>query len=355
MNLRWVAALLAVMASSCGTAAPRPLITHAAQLAWPPPPASPRVRYVGQIRGLTMKSGFVTRALIGDETRTMDRPYAMVTTPQDVLVVTDLAAGRLNFFDLRQQKHTVVDHHHGIKLLTPVGVAADTRGRVYVADSTIGRIFVFDHRGKALNSFGDDLKRPTGLAMDRKRGHLYVVDTAAHQVQVRSVPDGRRLRSFGGRGTGLGQLNFPTHAFYSAKLAELLVCDTLNFRIQQFDAKGTPIGSFGESGTVSGTLAKPKGIAVDSDGHVYVADALFDAVQVFDRQGRLLLYFGETGSEPAQLMMPTGIHIDDKDRLYVANTLNGRVEIFQYVRSVPPKRAEAHDASAPHVAQGAER
>jgi hypothetical protein len=65
----------------------------------------------------------------------------------------------------------------------------------------------------------------------------------------------------------------------------LYVADTLNSRIQMFDADGNFISMFGKAGDGPGFFARPKGIAVDADGHIWVADALQNRVQIFDREG----------------------------------------------------------------------
>ena len=58
------------------------------------------------------------------------------------------------------------------------------------------------------------------------------------------------------------------------------------------------IRSFGEAGDSLGNFHRPKGIALDSEGHVYVVDAAFNNFQIFDREGQLLLFVGTTGQRP---------------------------------------------------------
>jgi DNA-binding beta-propeller fold protein YncE len=84
-------------------------------------------------------------------------------------------------------------------------------------------------------------------------------------------------------------------------------------------------------GDVPGALARPRGVAVDSEGHVYVSDAAFDNIQIFDGLGNLLLYFGALGGGPGQFNLPAGLYVDAEDRLYVADSFNRRVQIFQYL------------------------
>ena len=53
------------------------------------------------------------------------------------------------------------------------------------------------------------------------------------------------------------------------------VSDAMNFRIQVLNSAGEVISSFGETGDATGYLARPKGVATDSYGNIYVVDALF--------------------------------------------------------------------------------
>ena len=99
---------------------------------------------------------------------------------------------------------------------------------------------------------------------------------------------------------------------------------------------GRFLGSVGENGNRPGYLARPRGLATDSDGHVFVSDAAFEAVQVFDDKKNFLLFVGRAGVTPGQFNMPGGVFIDGRDRVYVADTQNARVQVFQYVKEVQP-------------------
>ena len=109
------------------------------------------------------------------------------------------------------------------------------------------------------------------------------------------------IRAIGRRGTGPGEFNFPTALTLSA--ARLYVVDAMNFRVQAFTPEGRFVNSFGQLGDQTGTLNRPKGIAADTDGNLYLVDALFETVQVFDPAGAaaVLLRFDrrEAGTIPA--------------------------------------------------------
>jgi DNA-binding beta-propeller fold protein YncE len=78
-------------------------------------------------------------------------------------------------------------------------------------------------------------------------------------------------------------------------------------------------------------FARPRGVALDSEGHVYVVDAMFNNVQVFDLEGAILLAFGEYGRGVGQFWLPAGICIDENDTIYVSDSLNRRIQVFQYL------------------------
>jgi DNA-binding beta-propeller fold protein YncE len=111
------------------------------------------------------------------------------------------------------------------------------------------------------------------------------------------------------------------------------VADGLNARVQAFDRAGKLLREIGQLGNGPGAFTRPKGVAVDSEGHLYVVDAAFSNVQIFDAQGRILMAFSSGGRGPGDLLMPSGISIDTQDRIYVADRMNDRVQVFTFLRS----------------------
>ena len=103
----------------------------------------------------------------------------------------------------------------------------------------------------------------------------------------------------------------------------------MNFRIQQVDTRGLPLQSIGRIGNVTGSFSRPKGVATDREGNLYVVDSLFDNIQIFDDQGRFLMHWGESGTEPGCFWLPRGIAIDIHDRIWVADAYNRRIQVFK--------------------------
>jgi hypothetical protein len=82
------------------------------------------------------------------------------------------------------------------------------------------------------------------------------------------------------------------------------------FFVKKYDADGKHLRTYGRSGDRPGEFVRPKGLAVDREGRLYVVDAAAQVVQIFDAEGRLLLFFGEPGGSPAPLDLPAQVIID---------------------------------------------
>jgi len=341
--VRWVIFCgISIALSACATSglerAQRDANGFDARLVWPPPPQTARVHFERSISGpsdIGTRKSWLKRAidsLLGKEeaAERLLRPYG-VFADSGKIYVTDTGSRVLHIFDTKEKKYFAIRKVGRTELVSPIGVIADSAGRIYLSDSLLKKIFVLDGGGRYLMEIGtgDMLARPSGICADGER--LYVVDTHGHKIVVFSEKDGSLLYTFGGNGSGEGELNYPTNIFIDRQ-GLLYVTDSMNFRVQIFDRTGRFISMFGKHGDGSGDFSKPRGIAVDSDGHIYVADALFDAVQIFDREGRLLLAFGSTGKGDGEMILPAGVFIDADDRIYVADSYNMRVQIFRYLK-----------------------
>jgi len=85
----------------------------------------------------------------------------------------------------------------------------------------------------------------------------------------------------------------------------------------------------GAAGSDAGQLNHPKGIALDSDGNVYVADANNHRVEVFTREGKFLRQWGGQGNLSGQFQEPWSVAVDpDAGAVYVADTWNHRIQKF---------------------------
>jgi DNA-binding beta-propeller fold protein YncE len=271
------------------------------------------------------------------------RPYSIVTDSRGRIIVSDPGAKGIHVFDFEHKRYKFLSRQEkGLEsLVAPQCVAVDSKDNVYVTDSETGKIFVFDANGKFSHTIGSlrygegFFKRPTGIAVDSQAGRIYVTDTLRDKIYVTDMK-GSVLQTIGQKGSGDGEFNFPTELRLDG--SDLIVVDAMNFRVQVFGRSGTFRYAIGKLGDTSGSVFRPKGIGVDSEGDLYVVDGLWGIVQVFNRQGQLLYYFGQHGSAAGQFQLPAGLFIDRKDRIYVVDSLNRRVQVFHYF-GLPKQRA----------------
>jgi sugar lactone lactonase YvrE len=86
-------------------------------------------------------------------------------------------------------------------------------------------------------------------------------------------------------------------------------------------------------------MFRPKGVAEDSEGDIYIVDGLLGMVQIFNREGQLLYYFGQKGTGLGQFELPAGLFIDRDDRIFVVDSFNRRIQEFHYF-GLPKKTAK---------------
>jgi DNA-binding beta-propeller fold protein YncE len=182
-------------------------------------------------------------------------------------------------------------------------------------------------------------KRPTGIAVDSEAGRIYVTDTLRDQVFVLDM-QGNILQTIGKTGAGDGEFNLPTELRLSGQ--DLLVVDSMNFRVQAFDRTGKFQYAIGKIGDSTGALFRPKAVSVDSEGDFYIVDALWGVVQVFNRQGQLLYYFGAKGTHAGEFQLPSGMFIGRDDKVLVVDSFNRRIQVFHYtgLKSQGPEAAK---------------
>jgi DNA-binding beta-propeller fold protein YncE len=328
---------------------------------WPAPPLPPRVTFVQEFSD-QQSMGPVKRgaaeaflAYLAGKQPPSDHLYQ----PMDIDVTDD--GQRVYIADFGQMTVFLVDHvaktlgplPHAFE--RPFGLGLDSDANIYVSEQEGRRITVLSPAFKTLRVIThESLVRPSGIAIDRARGLLYVADPSRgdskdHSVKVFDL-SGTLVRTLGaGRGNCEGCLLFPTFVAVDSK-GQVYVSNTLNARIDVFDAEGKYVRHIGERGNAYGMFDKPKGVAVDTYDNVYVVDSGWANVQIFNQAGDTLLFFGGRGTNPGLLNNPTGIAIDKQNRIYVADFLNYRVASYQLVNT---KAADSDRPPGDQAAPGA--
>jgi DNA-binding beta-propeller fold protein YncE len=324
------------------------------KLVWPRPPDIARIRWLGQFKGekvapqpaqpVKKKQGWMDR-LAGvkqvDEVKVnrphvLIEPYGVAVDSKGNIYVADTYVGAVFIFNAESDKVELIHNGKDIHFQQIIGLAIDDDDRLFISDSHLRSILVLDASHRLLTSFGpDSLGRPSGIALDTKNRLLYVADVTKDHIAVFDADSFKFLRAIGGPPAKIGEEDSgtfakPTNVAVDAN-GNVYVADTMNNRIQIFDADGEFLSMFGRPGDGVGDFGRPKGIAVDRDGHIWVADTSMDRVQVFDREGRVAGYFGMHGTLPGQFVLPTGIAIDKQNRVIVSEQFKGRAQVFRYI------------------------
>jgi YD repeat-containing protein len=239
----------------------------------------------------------------------------------------------------------------------PRGIATDSEGNVWVADTGNWRVQEFDPKGKPIRHFGSpgtgnsQFTSLQGIAIDPE-GHVWTVDAVPGGTpRVREFSaEGTYLTKFGVKGTENGQLIEPKGLAVDSK-GNVWVADTANNRIEEFNAKGEFIRKSGSAGTGNGQLKSPSGLTADSEGNVWVADTANNRVQEFSATGTYLSQFGTAGNNSGQFSEPRSVATDSKGNVWVADTNNNRVQestASEFVRKFGGEGSEAGQLSTPN-------
>jgi DNA-binding beta-propeller fold protein YncE len=348
-------AALAALALAAGCAAPQKPATE--RVVWPPPPDVARIEYVRTLAsGADIATGAdrFWSAITGRQPAGLLNPGPVALSPDGKrLYVSCSSAGTVQYFDFERGKLARTADQEGFKPKRPFGLAVDGDGNLYVGDQVDSVVWVYSPEGKFLRRIGQGMfDRTAGLAFDRRRQQLYVVDggtgtSRRHRVEV-FAPDGRHVRTIGTRGEKPGEFNFPTYAAVSPD-GRLFVADALNFRVQVFDPEGNFITMFGSIGEAAGAFDKMKGIAFDTFGNVYVVDGKAGFVQIYSPSLQLLMFFGGVLPREEFFQIPNGIAIDDQNNIYVSDFVRSTVNQYKLINttatdSQPPAEPPRPDA-----------
>lgn len=213
----------------------------------------------------------------------------------------------------------------------PQGVAVDSVGNVYVADTNNNRIQKFTAAGVFLAQWGTygpgngQFDQPWAIAVDAD-DNVYVTEHNNHRVQ-RFSATGTFLTTWGTRGTGNGQFDSPFGIAVDGD-GNVYVSEYGNSRVQKFTATGDYLLQWGTRGTGPGEFQEPQGVAVDGAGHVFVADYSNHRVQKFTSTGTFLTDWGTQGTGDGQFDYPAGVAVDDDGTVYVTEYIGNRVQRF---------------------------
>ena len=146
----------------------------------------------------------------------MHAPRNIAADSQHRLIITDPEAGAVHVLDPAGRTSFRIVTGKGRRLQQPAGTAVDAADNIYIADSERGMVVVFDSRGNFLRYIGNyrgesEYESPGGIAIDRKAGRLFLIDTPRNLIFVLDL-SGRMVARFGKYhdGSGVGEFVDPT-------------------------------------------------------------------------------------------------------------------------------------------------
>jgi DNA-binding beta-propeller fold protein YncE len=218
----------------------------------------------------------------------------------------------------------------------PWGIAVGPDGSVYIADTWNHRIQKYTPDGQFVRMWGyfgqaetpDAFWGPRDVAVDAQ-GRVFVTDTGNKRVVVFDA-DGNYLTQFGEFGLEIGQFDEPVGI--SIDPAGLVyVADTWNQRIQVFreeNGEFIPDHSWEMAAWYGQSLDNKPYITIDEQGRVFVTDPEYPRVIQFDEQGQFVRYWGNQGTGLDGFGLVNGIAVDTQGGVWVVDTGNNRLLHF---------------------------
>ncbi len=242
--------------------------------------------------------------------------------------------------------------------LSPAGIAVDSAGNLYIADSNrirkVSKGVITTVAGNGTYGFSGDngpatsaqLFNPQGVAVD-SAGNLYIADT--FNDRIRKVSGGV-ITTVAGNGTSgvngenipatTAQLNWP-YGVAVDSAGNLYIANTYNNRVCKVSggmittvAGNGSHGFGGDNGPAAAAqLSYPDGVAVDAAGNLYITDT--DNNRIRKVSGGVITTVAGNGAEgfsgdngpatSAQLGWPYSVAVDAAGNLYIADTFNNRI------------------------------
>jgi sugar lactone lactonase YvrE len=248
----------------------------------------------------------------------------------------------------------------------PTGIVLDSAGNVYVANRGNNRIMKIDTSGTVTTFAGNNgsglvdgttakFSNPYGLAID-SAGNIYVADSSNNAIRkitpggVVSTVAGGTPGYQDGQGTN-AKFNFPQGVVVDS-YGNIYVADNANNRIRKIDTSGN-VSTFagGASGYRDGQgtnalFRNPVGIAIDSANNLYIADSNNNAIRKIDTSGNVITIGGtppsatgaassaagddglsvaSTTSILTRHSRPEGIALDSVGNVYVAEAQGNKI------------------------------
>ncbi|MBE0641253.1 MAG: hypothetical protein IH599_04405 [Bacteroidales bacterium] len=241
------------------------------------------------------------------------------------LYVCDQGSSGIAILDLRlREMQMFVPKGYG-QLQLPLNCCVDDKGWLYVADAGRKQVVIFDNALQYIAALGEgEGFKPNDVAVGN--GRIWVADAKGNRICVYDQSTRELLYSFPQAIKGdPGFVYIPTNIVVTDE--QVFVSDMGDFGVKEYTHKGEFLGKLGSHGNRPGQFARPKGIAVDKEGNLFVADAGFENVQVFNRDRTLLMYFGGPYQGPGDMYLPAKVCVDYGNLDYFRDLVDSRFDL----------------------------
>lgn len=254
------------------------------------------------------------------------------------------------------------------QLSSPVDLAVDRAGNIYIADASNNRIrkltlstgiisTVAGTGGKVYNGDNIDataaaINGPEGVGVDGV-GNIYITDTENHRIRKVTASTGKITTiagtgfqgfSIDGTNATLANLQRPSSVAVDAA-GNIYIADTRNYRIRKVSASTGIISTVAGTGTAgftgdgglatNATLYNPLAVATDKDGNIYIADTLNHCIRKVTASTGIITTIAGRGTrgfngdnidaQTALLRDPKGVSVDSLGNVYIADSNNYRI------------------------------
>lgn len=294
----------------------------------------PPARAVNAAKGHSLVASLIANlvTLAYGREKVLQSPTHVTTDSRQRLIVTDPDLPAVHVLDTAGENSFRIAGGPQHRLQMPTGVAVDGNDNIYVADSKKGVVLVYDPQGRFLRYIGSlqnesMFESPAGIAIDRKGGHLYVLDPPASQLVMLDL-QGTVLRKTGSRRSQSSRIRFDYPTEVALGKDQVLVLDSAGSRLQVFDLQCNFQKAFAIRALTGPPLITEVGLALDDASNIYVSNLLGSTVRIYGRNGGLLGVLGKNGVGNEEFNVPSGLWIDPSGRMYIADTKNSRVLVF---------------------------
>ena len=346
MNTSFYIILILILAQLCSSP------SYAAnqdqvRLLWPAPPNLPQLEFVGVFTSeddlkKSKGRGFLVTFLKEDLEQNLSGPTSVATLDTNTVLVSERGSENIKVFDFAKGETRELFQKTLPFFEAPVDIVIDAGKNIFVVDQKRGVIAVFDNVLNPTHRIGINVefKRLEKAAIDPVTQTLYVSDSGLNKVFAFD-PAGQLLFEVGEGENPDGEdpddevpdnrLKSP-HGLAVDSQGRLYVADTGSSKIKIFDSDGSFLRVFKfKNDSSSSVLDKPWDLAFDSQGLLHIIDQRMAAVITCTLNGEVLFatMASRRTNHPMGFSRPSDIHIDSKDRIIITDAQNNRFVMWQ--------------------------